>query len=159
MGFGGNLRDSQAILKDATIEVMDAEEAKKYFNSFITTSDQIFEPLLKGDIFGYIEKCIYTITELIKAQPFADGNKRTFRSLLNMLLKKVSLPPVYISANLRSRYKDVLLDAMQNGNYEELYNFYYELIESSIQELALENKEYVYTRTRTKRLKDDIYKK
>lgn len=158
-GFGGNLRDATAILKDTSIDVMSAEEAKSYFNSFISTSDEIFLPLEESDILGYIEKCVYTITELIKAQPFADGNKRTFRSLLNLLLKRISLPPVYIYMDKRVKYKELLIDAMQNGVYQPLYDFYYELIERSIKELALENEEYVYTKEKiVKRLIRDMSK-
>ncbi len=157
-GFGGNLRDATAVLAGTTIDVMDAEEAKIYFNSFITKTDEIFYPLEDKNILKYIENCIYTTTELIKAQPFADGNKRTFRSLLNLLLKKVSLPPVYISLDLRDRYKEVLLLAMQEGKYEPLYAFYYKLIDKSIKELALENEEYEITKEKVKRLTDDIRK-
>ncbi len=151
-GFGGSLRDATAVLKGSAIDVMGAEEAKAYFNSFIQKSDEIFVPLEEQNILKYIELCIYTTTELIKAQPFADGNKRTFRSLLNLLLKKISLPPVYISIDIRSRYKQVLFEAMQYGEYEPLYAFYYELIDRSIKELALENEEYEHTKEKVKRL-------
>lgn len=157
-GFGGSLRDATAVLKGTTIDVMSPEEAKAYFNSFIQTSDDIFLPLKEGNILKYIELCVYTTTELIKAQPFADGNKRTFRSLLNLLLKKISLPPVYISLEYRGTYKEVLLRAMQYGEYEPLYNFYYGLIDKSIKELALENNEYEHTKEKVKRLIEDIRK-
>ncbi len=50
--FGGKLRDDTAYLLNTSIEVMDANEAKKYFNSLIPVSDQIFLPLNQGDIFG-----------------------------------------------------------------------------------------------------------
>lgn len=136
--FGGTLRNTQAILNDTNIEVMSAEEAKIYFNSFIKKSDEIFLPLMEGNILKYIENCIFITTELIKAQPFIDGNKRTFRSLLNLLLKRISLPPVYISIQYRKEYKSALLKALKFSDYDELYQLYYLLIDNSIKELALE---------------------
>lgn len=157
-GFGGNLRDTQALLKDTCIEVMSAEDAKKFFNSFIKTSDEIFLPLEEGNILKYIENCITVTTELIKAQPFADGNKRTFRSLLNMLFKKITLPPVYIPSQLNKRYKEALLKAMQDGDYIDLYNFYYERIEDAIKELALEKNEYENYKVKEKKLVEDLMK-
>ncbi len=157
-GFGGSLRDTQAILKDTCIEVMSAEEAQIFFNEFITKSDEIFLSLKKGNILKYIENCITVTTELIKAQPFADGNKRTFRSLLNLLLKKVTLPPVYIPSYLNQKYKDVLLKAMQDGNYIGLYNFYYERIEDAIKELALDKSVQERQKWKEKKLITDLMK-
>lgn len=154
--FGGKLRDSQAILQDSLIEVMDPIVAQKKFNEYIAVSDKIFEPLNEGDVLGYIELCIKTITELIKIQPFADGNKRTFRSLLNLLLKKATLPPVYIDIPHRLEYKELLLKAMRNNDYNGLYEFYYDRIEESIRELALDNATYFDDEAKTKKLFLDI---
>lgn len=150
--FGGKLRDTQAILQDSLIEVPEAEEAKRYFNNYIAKSNEIFIPLNEGDILAYIESCIYTITELIRYQPFPDGNKRTFRSLLNLLLKKATLPPVYIKQNDRLEYKDLLLNAMRYGEYNQLFNFYYRIIEEAIRELALENYSFLDDESKNKKL-------
>lgn len=150
--FGGQLRNTQAILQDSLIEVPDAETAKKYFNEYIAKSNEIFVPLEQGDVLGYIELCIHTITELIKYQPFPDGNKRTFRALLNLLLKKATLPPVYIDQNNRLEYKDLLLNAIKYNEYNNLYEFYYRIIEESIRELALDNFNYLDDDNKNKRL-------
>lgn len=160
-GFGGQLRDSTACLYDTNIEVMDSLEAKKYFNSFINNSDFIFEPLKNNDILTYIEKCVNLTTELIKIQPFADGNKRTFRSLLNLLLKKITLPPIYIDIHDRKEYKTNLLSAMINDEYDELYNFYYKRIEESIIELDANNNLFLSDKLdnqKIKRITEDIRK-
>lgn len=133
--FGGKLRDSQAVLNDLNIEVMSADEAKKYISSFINNSDFIFEPLETCDIFKYINQCIVIITNLIKAQPFADGNKRTFRALLNLMLKKISIPPIYIEVFEREEYSKALIKAMQEEDYSKIIRFYYYKICDSISEL------------------------
>lgn len=139
--FGGTLRDDQAIMRGTYIDIMPAIEAKKYFNSFIPNSSFIFEPLEKGDIFEYINTCIITTVNLIKAQPFIDGNKRTFRALLSLMLKKINIPPIYIEMEERTEYKKALLEAMINNNYNNIIRFYYYKICDAIVELDVNNSE------------------
>lgn len=133
--FGGSLREDQALLNGTFIDVPDAEEAKRYFNSFIPNSDFIFKPLENQDIYGYIDICVVTIVNLIKAQPFADGNKRTFRALFNLMMKRINLPPIYIEVEEREEYKKALIEAMAEGNYETIIRFYYYKICDAIVEL------------------------
>lgn len=139
--FGGMLRSNQAIMKGTYIDVMPACESVKYFNSFILNSSFIFEPLNNGDIFGYIDGCIITVVNLIKAQPFIDGNKRTFRALLSLMFKKINIPPIYIEKDEREEYKKALLDAMINENYKSIIRFYYYKICDAIVELDINNSE------------------
>ncbi len=140
--FGGKLRDNTAILYDTNYEVPDAEIAKKYFNSLIPVSDQIFQPLFDGDIFAYIENCIKLTVTLIKYQPFADGNKRVFRALLNLLLKRIGILPVYISIEEREIYKKALLKAIKQNDYNDIINFYYFKICESIMTLDLKHTKF-----------------
>ena len=137
--FGGKLRDNTAYLEDTNIEVMDCESAKRYFNSLILNSDKIFNRLSENDVLGYINDCIIQTVDLIRAQPFADGNKRTFRAILNLLLKKINIPPIYIEKYERGVYKKVLIEAMKSGNYEAIINFYYYKICDSIMNLDVNN--------------------
>lgn len=139
-GFGGSLREGQALLKGISCDVMPAEEAKKYFNSFINNSNFIFEPLNNNDIFSYIEGCVKLNVSLIKAQPFADGNKRTFRALLNLLLKKIGLPPIYIEPEEVKEYKRALFVAIVENDYDPIIKFYYYKICDSIIELDISEK-------------------
>lgn len=136
-GFGGKLRDEHAVMNNTIIEVMPPVESKKYFNSFIANSKFIFEPLEKDDLLGYIDKCIEVSTDLIKAQPFADGNKRTFRALLSLMLKKINIPPFYIEENERREYKKYLLKAMEQNDDKLLKRFYYYKICDAIMELDI----------------------
>ena len=135
--YGGKLRQSTAYLVDTNIEVESPEEARKYFNSLIPRSDEIFAPLSNNDIFGYINNCIIQTTKLIKVQPFEDGNKRTFRAILNLLLKKINIPPIYIESYEINAYKHALLEAMKYESYDALINFYYSKICDSIMNLDI----------------------
>jgi len=136
--FGGKLRDSQAYLFDTNIEVLPPKDAIKFFQKFLGDSDKIMNELEDKNIFEYINACIKITTELIKAQPFSDGNKRTFRGLLNLMFKGRGLPPVYINVNERVEYKEALLKAMINNDYTSLNKFYYYKICDSIYELDIE---------------------
>ena len=137
--FGGKLRTSQAILFDSNIEVVDYLEAQKIFNSYISKSDEIFKPLDEGNLFEYIDNCIALDVNLIKLQPFADGNKRVFRSILNLLFKRINLPPVYIDVNERNIYKEALHKAMKTGNNDDIIEFYYKKMCDTIIYLDLYN--------------------
>lgn len=123
--FGGKLRESTAILRDLNVEVCSPEESKKIFNSYIPKGDYIFEKYNQGDMFGYIEDCIKLNVDLIKLQPFADGNKRTFRAMLNLLLKKLNIPPIYIEIEERDEYKKALIKAITENDYDDIIQFYY----------------------------------
>ena len=142
--FGGKLRDTSAFLHDLNIEILPPREAIKVFNSYIAKKDYIFDKYNKGDIFGYIEDCVKLSADLIKLQPFADGNKRTFRALLNLLFKRLNIPPVYIEIEERQEYKKALIKAMQaqtDDDYKDLIQFYHYKICDSIITLDIHNSE------------------
>lgn len=142
--FGGKLRDSSAFLHDLNIDILPPYEASKIFNSYIAKKDYIFEKYNKGDIFGYIEDCVKLSADLIKLQPFSDGNKRTFRALLNLLFKRLNIPPVYIEIEERQEYKKALIKAMKaesDEDYKDLIQFYHYKICDSIITLDIHNSE------------------
>lgn len=138
--FGGSLRQDDAYLLNTDIQVPSAAEARAYFQSYLDkTNPERQLPIVDTEnmitIFNYINACIYVTTELIRYQPFSDGNKRTFRTLLNLMFKKYNLPPVYIKINERKEYKDALLKAMSGKKYVDLSQFYYYKICDSIYDL------------------------
>jgi hypothetical protein len=140
--FGGKLRDTTAYLFDTNYEVVDATVAKNYFNNLIPKSDRIFDnlnPKTGNGYFAYINDCIIETTKLIEIQPFQDGNKRVFRALLNLLLKKINIPPIYIEVEEREFYKDALLTAICTKNYEKIINFYYYKVCDAIISLDIDN--------------------
>lgn len=136
--FGGNLRDTDPIMYDLNMEIPTASEAKRIFNSYISSSNDIFKPLENNDIFGYINNCVILVTDLIKLQPFADGNKRTFRALLSLLLKKIDIPPIYVEVTEREEYKECLIRGMKYNDYTSIIRFYYYKICDAIMTLDIE---------------------
>ena len=122
--YGGKLRDGQAMLTGCSYDVPTAAEASAYFQSFISKKYDInIEHIL-----DYIDAVIVDTVSLIKVQPFSDGNKRTFRALLNLMLGKIGLPPVYIAKKERNVYKQCLTTAFEDNNYEPIKRFYYNKI-------------------------------
>ena len=139
--LGGRFRtdDEEAHLLGLDINVPSASEAKNFMNSFLSKEkiEEFKYYYNSPDIFEYIDYCVRITAQMIKAQPFPEGNKRTFRSLLNLLFKNRNLPPVYIKADERDEYKRALYVAMKDGNYKDLCGFYYFKICDSIYELDI----------------------
>ena len=146
--FGGQLRsdDNDVRLKDVDIKIPSSIEAKKYFNSFASV-EKVVEyqnSLVGANICNYIDYCVNTVAKLIKMQPFSDGNKRTFRGLLNLMFKNKNIPPVYITSHERKEYKEALIKAIVDEDYKDLDYFYYYKICDSIYELDV--KPYIENR-------------
>lgn len=143
--FGGTLRDTDVILQDLPVEVPTAKKAKEEFNAYIATSNEIFAPLERDDIFTYINRSIKLTTDLIYLQPFPDGNKRTFRALQNLLFKRIALPPIYIETRERKVYKEHLVEALQEKDYSNITRFYYYKICDAIMNLDINRSEITET--------------
>lgn len=137
--FGGSLRNTEVDLKGIEYHVPSALDAKIFFNTFLNPEKQIeYQNILSNcDIFGYIEYCVKICVDIIKYQPFNNGNKRTARALLNLMFKNKNIPPVYIVQKERKAYKDALLKAIIDKDYTDIINFYYFKICDSIYELDI----------------------
>lgn len=135
--IGGQLRTGPVVMNDFPIEVPDAKKARDIFNQFLSSEkkDEYENALNNPDIFAYINYAVNTTAYLIGIQPFGDGNKRVFRSLLNLMFKKRNLPPVYIKNKERVAYHDALEKALVSHDYTDLDGFYYYKICDSIYEL------------------------
>lgn len=140
--FGGKLRDGNVIMNNIDFEVMSYIDSMKFINTFAgeDARKEFYDKLNNASILEYIDYCVKTTADLIAAQPFRDGNKRTFRSLLNLMFKMRNIPPVFIKSNEREIYKDALIKAMKDKDYTELSQFYYFKICDSIYELDFQNK-------------------
>ncbi len=139
--FGGKLRNVNVSLFDLDIEVLDYKNAIIEFNKYLNPniSNQIFKNYNEKELFLYIKDSIILTTKLIKLQPFQDGNKRTFRALLNLLFKRVNIPPIFIEISERDEYKSALIKALITNDYQDIIKFYYYKICDAIILLDIEN--------------------
>ena len=135
--FGGSLRKNNVRLYNYDFDVPAATDAVRIFNTFLNPErKEEFEFFLqKDDFFAYIDYAVNITSYLIGLQPFSDGNKRTFRSLLNLMFKMKNLPPVYITKKERKAYHTALEKALVDQDYTAIDGFYYYKICDSIYEL------------------------
>ena len=133
--FGGKLRVKD-VTAGAGIEVPPCHEAMLFFNSFLNPEKVVeMQKVYKTyELFDYIDYCVNLSADLILYQPFQDGNKRTFRSLVNLMFKMRNIPPIFIKENEREAYLNALNKAVMYKDYKDLDQFYYFKICDSIYE-------------------------
>jgi len=81
--------------------------------------------------------------KLVSIHPFVDGNGRTARLLMNLLLMQVGYPPAIIQKEERKQYISSIEKAQLGGSLADYYALMYEAVNRSldIYLAALENKE------------------
>ena len=142
--IGGVLRinDNQDDVKFQNVDynVPKASDASEFINSLASfAKKEEFNRYLESDnLIEYIFYAIRLTTDLIKYQPFMDGNKRTFRGLLNLMFKARNLPPIYIKKDEIEEYKKALFKGIIKEDYDDLYFFYMNKLCDSIYELDIE---------------------
>lgn len=70
--------------------------------------------------------------KLVSIHPFSDGNGRTARLLMNVLLLQSGYPPALIRKNDRDLYLDSLEKAQLTGQFEDYYKVIYRAINRSL---------------------------
>lgn len=135
--FGGALRTESVIMRDFNVDVPDGKDVMRIMNSYLSNEKkgEYNKALNNPNILEYIAYSVKTTGYLIGIQPFKDGNKRTFRALLNLMFKKRNLPPVYIVKKERKAYHDALEKGIVDNDYNDLITFYYYKVCDSIYEL------------------------
>jgi Fic family protein len=77
---------------------------------------------------------------LVTIHPFVDGNGRTARLLMNLMLIRAGYPPAVIRPEIRKAYIDSLVDAQLQGDSESFYWLMAEAVSESLN-LYLKNTE------------------
>lgn len=70
--------------------------------------------------------------KLVSIHPFADGNGRTARLLMNLLLMQSGYPPALIRKEDRESYIDSIEKAQLNNNFDDYYKVVYRAIDRSL---------------------------
>ncbi len=135
-------------LHQIIIQETDKEWAGKYRNANViiggskhTPPDALQVPQKMRDLIGWLnsQKDNINIIELsallhhklVFIHPFFDGNGRTARLTMNLLLMQAGYPLVIILKNDRRKYYDVL-DKADKGEYEPLVKFIAQSVERSL---------------------------
>ncbi len=139
------LRQFHAILMEGV-----GEEAGRYRNTpnFImssshSTPDEFHVPQFMTEMSDYL---VYVTTDcarlsdspifyaaaahalLAQIHPFSDGNGRTARALMNLILRRNGYPPSIIPEDNRARYIDALEDTWLDGDITLLIELIYETL-------------------------------
>jgi len=120
--YAGRFRTSAARISASRVDICDyseihfrIREANYEFNEIISISKNIDE---------YIRRSIRLHSRLIQIHPFSDGNGRSTRALLNLLMKYVGLPPTYVKLGEKDKYFEALDEAIVDGNTKKLEQFF-----------------------------------
>ena len=123
--FGTAWRNSNAVLYDNPIDVPSWDVAYTEFYNLREKFNYLRDNTNKMDIVDYIDGCINISTEIIRIQPFNDGNKRTSRALLMLMLRKARIPMFSINKIEKKEYINALTKAMKEQDYKDLNEFIY----------------------------------
>ena len=82
---------------------------------------------------GSAERAFDAHERLVSIHPFSDGNGRTSRLLMNLLLLRESFPPLAIVPEHRLAYHERLEGVRKHGDRNAYYDFLYERLLTSLQ--------------------------
>ncbi len=86
---------------------------------------------------GPIEKAIILHNEIIRIQPFSDGNHRTARLLANVYLMHCGMPPIHIvNQQSRDEYDRATDRAIEQHNLDEEIEYFEEAISNATKQLT-----------------------
>ncbi len=98
-------------------------------------------PALMGDFGQWLRQANFTTVDAIEAHlrlvtihPFSDGNGRTARLLMNLVLMRGGYPPVIIHPEHRPDYIDSLEKAQLSGDTADFKHFLLNRLEDSLNE-------------------------
>lgn len=114
--------------------------ADKHFDELYEMSDKMFNSDREKRILmvnPFLEKLMMYKAELVRIHPFPDGNGRSIRGLINFLLERAGLPPVYVKACEKAKYYEATNKGIMDNDYRYLIGFYKNKLCDSIEELVI----------------------
>lgn len=138
--FGGAFRKSNPLVTGAKFETIDSSEVIPAIMELATTVQNILEHRYEVSPSKYIEQITELHHRLTVIHPFGDGNGRTTRAFLNLLLMRRGLLPIYIKVEEKEQYRDALAKADMGDGLDELYEVVFKAIlraEAELTETAL----------------------
>ena len=111
--FAGRIRNGGVRISGANFTPPNANKVSDLLDElieFINTNPLDLNPIELATVFHH---------KLVWIHPFFDGNGRTVRLAMNLLLMRSGFPPAIILKNDRKKYYEALNQA-NNGNYQKL---------------------------------------
>lgn len=126
--LGGRYRETNTLVIGAKFETVDYWEIPSHM---MDLDKEIQAVMQKKDLLSnskYIEAVINIHHKLTIIHAFRDGNGRTSRAFLNMMLLKKRLPLVFFKDDTKTEYKSALGIADESGCYDKLYEVFYKMM-------------------------------
>jgi len=111
--YAGRLRNAGLRISSANFVPPNARKVSEYLDSlinYINTNPQNLNPIELATVFHH---------KFVWIHPFFDGNGRTVRLVMNLLLMRHGYPPAIILTNDRAKYY-LALNQANNGKYDKL---------------------------------------
>lgn len=145
--YGGKFRNIMACISDSDVKTTEpnkisGEIAKLYpiYAEILKFADLVNETNSSDLRMKYIDQCLELKCKLIEIHPFQDGNGRTCRALVNLLFRKINLPPIYVKKAERDKYIEAMDKAIRLKETSSIKKFYYYKICDSIVELDIKER-------------------
>ena len=119
--YGGKLRQSNTLVLGAKFETIPFHQIYEELLSVDDTLKELISQRNNLTLSEFIEKTTDIHHKLTVIHPFGDGNGRTLRAFLNVMLVKSHISPIYIKAEEKDEYVTALSLADTKGSYVELY--------------------------------------
>ncbi len=119
--YGGKLRHENTLVLDAKFETLDYTEVPKALADLEMGLQKLEQERDKLSRSEYIRRTAELHHRITVIHPFGDGNGRTSRALLNMMLIRHGLPPIYIKVKQKDDYRASLAAMDRSGDNQELF--------------------------------------
>lgn len=136
----GKYRDGTALIKRGTIQPVPYYEINDRINELDEELQFFMKNIDRYEMGEYIEQVAYFTYKFIVIHPFRDGNGRISRSIMNWLLSKKKIPPIYIDKGCKKEY----YDALSKIDLEEDYIPFIMFIEKRIIHTMIELYRYLF---------------
>lgn len=134
--FGGQFRQSNTLVLGAKFETIDYTEIVPEMMKVEVKVKQLYDHRAEHSLSSYIEATVQFHHELTVIHPFGDGNGRTLRAFLILMMVRNGLTPVYIKLEDRGEYLAALASADRSADYAPLFEFFFRAILRTSVELA-----------------------
>ena len=127
-------------LEDPYMIVRSMRNADRMFDELYEFSGKLYNSEMEDRIHKineFLDKLMKYKAELVRIHPFPDGNGRSIRGLINFLLERAGLPPVYVKAVEKEKYYEAMNKAIVDDDYRYLNGFYKNKLCDSIEELVI----------------------
>lgn len=123
---------SAGSLRTVTVRVIGSPEPCPNYLKVPTLMDDLITAITSSDD-QVPTIAAFAHLKLVLIHPFVDGNGRTARLLMNLILMQQGYPATQVDVQQRNAYITAIQKAV-SGNTEDYYNFMYSAIERSLDE-------------------------